>query len=285
MKIISWNINGIKSWSETSNVFDFLEKENIDILCVQEIKTSEEKVKSLFSNILEEFNFHYYHFAEKKGYSGTAIFSKYKPKKIDFGLKNNNSENIDTEGRMITLEFENFFLVNVYTPNSKIDFSRLDYRVNIWDSAFLEHLKRLKEKKEVVVCGDMNVLERDIDLQNYTYYFKNDDFREKILKERKSFERYINSGFEDIYRMFYPEKVIFSWVGPVALSLPSTRLDYFLLTKKIKKKVQSVEIINNQKGSDHFPISLEINFNNLKKENLREKIFFPEGEVFQESLF
>ncbi len=305
MKIISWNINGLKSWSDDNNVFDFLEKENPDILYLQEIKTSQIKINSEneinknfspnLEKILKLFPYQYFYFADKKGYSGTAILSKIKPKKVDFGLKNKEKENFDKEGRVIIAEFENLSVVNVYTPNSKIDFSRLKYRINTWDENFLNLLKELKEKKEVLVCGDMNVLACDIDLQNYNFYFKNSEFKNKIFEERKSFKRFLDSGFEDIYRKFYPEKIAFTWAGPQALQLPKTRLDYFLGTKEIVKNSMKTNIFQ-EKGSDHFPISLEINDNifldnELKIKNEKEKIIFPEikeennDEYFQETLF
>ncbi len=294
-KIISWNINGLKSWSETEGIFDFLKTQNPDIFCVQETRSSIDKVKLKYDNICSEFPFHYYHFGERKGYSGTAIFSKIKPNNIIFGIKNSEGENIDKEGRAITLEFDNLFLVNVYTPNSKFNIqissaNRLDYRINIWDKAFQLHLKKIKETgKELVVCGDMNVMERDIDLQNYKFYFKeNPGFREKVLKERKSFFRFIDLGLVDIYRKLYPEKIAFSWIGPPALHLPSNRLDYFLISSKTEDLVEDTKIIADQNGSDHFPISLILKeqlFDRVDNQNDIEKTFFPKKKEIQNSLF
>ncbi|MBU1558014.1 exodeoxyribonuclease III [Patescibacteria group bacterium] len=289
-KIISWNINGIKSWSETDEVFDFIKNQNIDILCVQETRSSEDKIRSEYGDFCSEFPFHYYHFGERKGYSGTAIFSKIKPINVNFGILNSEGENLDNEGRVITLEFEEFFIVNVYTPNSKMDFSRLDYRINIWDKTFRLHLKEIQKKgKELIVCGDMNVLERDIDIQNHDFYFKNrEGFRNKVLEERKSFFSFLELGLVDIYRKLYPNKIIFSWVGPPALQLPSERLDYFLLSKKIENSVKDVEILSNQRGSDHLPICLSLNLKLLKdidNEGSCEKVFFPKKELNQTSLF
>ncbi|MBU1046610.1 exodeoxyribonuclease III [Patescibacteria group bacterium] len=294
-KIISWNINGLKSWSETEGVFDFLKKENPDIFCIQETRTSVDKLESEYNNICPEFPFQYYHFGERKGYSGTAIFSKIRPLNIIFGIENSEGEMIDKEGRVITLEYDSFFIINVYTPNSKYNVQtsgadRLDYRVNVWDTSFLNHLKSLKEKeKEIIVCGDMNVLERDIDLQNYEFYFReNPGFRDKVLKERKSFFRFLGLGLVDIYRKLYPDKIAFSWVGPLALSLPSTRLDYFLLSPKIEETTEDVKIINKQNGSDHFPISLILDkklTKNICIEGESEKICFPAKNEIQNSLF
>ena len=310
-KIISWNINGIASWSKNDESLNFLKKENPDIFCIQEIKSSQDKFdfddidfiaskfpKESSENIkkfLSQYPYQYYYFAEKKGYSGVGVFSRIKPQNVFFGLKDEKDEDIDKEGRLIVLEFEKMFLVNVYTPNSKIDFSRIDYRINVWDKNFKRYLSELKNKKNIIVCGDMNVLALDIDLQNYNFYFKNSKFREKILKERESFETFLNLGLVDIYRKKFPEKIIFSWTAPIALQLPSTRLDYFLIDKKIENNVDEVEIVNNfelQKSSDHFPILLKIkdiineetNFN----VNDKEKIIFPKNEneeLFQDSLF
>ncbi len=294
-KIISWNINGLKSWSETEGVFDFLKEQNPDIFCIQETRSSVDKIENEYNNICSEFPFQYYHFGERKGYSGTAIFSKIKPVNIVFGILNSDSEKVGNEGRVITLEFEDFFIINVYTPNSKFNTqissaTRLDYRINIWDKAFRLHLEKLKKSgKEIIVCGDMNVMERDIDLQNYDFYFKeNPGFKEKVLQERNSFLSFLELGLIDIYRKLYPDKIAFSWVGPPALHLPSNRLDYFLVSKKIEEKTEDVKIISNQDGSDHFPISLTLNQKLSEKvcdDGDYEKILFPKKEEIQNSLF
>lgn len=276
MKIISWNINGINSWKDNKEVFEFLEKHDSDIFCVQEIKTSHEKLPEL----LKEFPFHFYHFAEKNGYSGTAIFSKQKPISHTFGL-----ENIDQEGRVITLEFTDFFLVNVYTPNSKMDLSRLDYRKEVWDVNFLKHLKNLSETKKVIVCGDLNVLGSDLDLQHHEHFLEDFNFRKKVINERIGFKNILDSGFVDTYRNLYPEGKEYSWLENPKLRLchANVRLDYFLLTENLMNNVIDSRI-ENCVGSDHLPIVLEIENEFVRQEcDLLEKIFFPEAQ--QPSLF
>lgn len=276
MKIISWNINGINSWKDNKEVFDFLEKHDSDIFCVQEIKTSHEKLPEL----LKKFPFHFYHFAEKNGYSGTAIFSKQKPISHNFGV-----EDIDSEGRVITVEFSNFFLVNVYTPNSKIDLSRLDYRKEVWDMSFLKHLKNLSTDKKVIVCGDMNVLGTDLDLQHHEHFLENANYRKKVFGERIGLQNILDSGFVDSYRNLYPEGKEYSWLEKFKLGLPhaDVRLDYFLVAENLMEKVIDSRI-ENCVGSDHLPIILEIENEFARCESdLLEKVFFPEAQ--QPSLF
>ncbi len=274
MKIISWNINGINSWKDNKEVFDFLEKNDSDIFCVQEIKTSHEKLPEL----LKEFPFHFYHFAEKNGYSGTAIFSKQKPISYTFGL-----ENIDQDGRVITLEFADFFLVNVYTPNSKMDLSRLDYRKETWDVNFLKHLKNLSTDKKVIVCGDLNVLGSDLDLQHYEHFLEDFNLRKKVTNERIGLRNILDFGFVDSYRKLYPEEIKFSWISHPKLGFPCTRLDYFLVAESWMNKVIDSRI-ESCVGSDHMPIVLEMKNKFVRQEcDLLEKTFFPEAQ--QPSLF
>lgn len=276
MKIISWNINGINSWKEKQEVFQFLEKHDPDVFCVQEIKTSHEKLPDL----LKDFSFHFYHFAEKAGYSGTAVFSKQKPKTHSFGL-----EDIDSEGRVIALEFSDFFLVNVYTPNAKNDLSRLDYRRDVWDKTFLNYVQKLLLKKDVIVCGDLNVLASNLDIQHHEHYLENVIFRKKVFGERIGLQNILNLGFNDVYRELYPEKKEYSWIANPALRLPhaNARLDYFLISENLMENVVGSKI-ENCCGSDHIPIILEIK-NEFKREmnEFSEKVFFP--EIQQPSLF
>lgn len=274
MKIISWNINGINSWKENLEVFDFLDEQDLDVFCVQEIKTSQEKLPNLLNN----FSFHFYHFAEKAGYSGTAIFSKQKPISHCFGL-----DEIDKEGRVITLEFSKFFLVNVYTPNSKNDLSRLDYRKNVWDKTFLNYVQKLSSEKDVIICGDLNVLASDLDLQHHEHYKDNVIFQKKIIGERIGLQNILNLGFIDSFRKLYPNEIKYSWVSPPGLGLPGTRLDYFLVSESLMGNVIDSKI-ENCCGSDHLPIVLETEDEFAREEiNFAEKTFFPERE--QQSLF
>lgn len=278
MKIISWNVNGINSWKENEKVASFLNKHSPDIFCVQEVKTSREKLPELLKN----FYFQFYHFAEKAGYSGTAIFSKKKPISHSFGLGE-----IDQEGRVITLEFSDFFLVNVYTPNSKNDLSRLDYRKNVWDKNFLNHIKNLvSTKKEVIICGDLNVVASDLDIQHAEYYLvENFNYRKKVFEERIGFQNLLNLGFKDSFRYLYPEKKEYSWILNPALrglSHANTRLDYFLVSENLMNKIidSKIEVCS---GSDHLPIILEVEKDFEHNDLPLEKVFFP--EVKQASLF
>lgn len=276
MKILSWNVNGLKSWIKNVEVFEFLGEQNFDIVCLQETRISQEKLFEI--EILAEFSFHFYHFAEKAGYSGTAIFSKQKPINYQFGL-----QDIDQEGRVITLEFPDFFLVNVYTPNSKIDLSRLDYRKNVWDINFLKHIKKLNTKKEVIICGDLNVLGSDLDLQDYKFYLEDVNFQKKIAGERAGFKNMLDVGFVDTFRNLYPKEKKFSWIAHPKLRLPYTRLDYFLLSENWIKKIIDSKI-EKCIGSDHLPIALELKEDFVREKNdLVEKVLFPEPQ--QPSLF
>jgi exodeoxyribonuclease-3 len=276
MKVLSWNINGLHSWKNKKEVFQFLAEENFDIISLQELRTSQAKIME--DDILNDFPFHFYHLAEKNGYSGTAIFTKQKPLNYQFGL-----EEINQEGRVITLEFSDFFLVNVYTPNSKIDLSRLEYRQKVWDVAFLKHLKKLIEQKEVIVNGDLNVLGSDLDLQHYEFYRDDFNFQKKILVERNGFQNILNLGLVDTFRFLHPEKAQFSWIAPPKLRFPCTRLDYFLISENWLPKVIS-SIIQSCVGSDHLPIILKMEKDfQSSKSDLVDKIFFP--EVHQPTLF
>ena len=175
--------------------------------------------------------------------------------------------------------------MNVYTPNSKIDLSRLDYRKNIWDKLFLEHVKKLQFKKDLIICGDLNVLGSDIDLENFEVYLKDNQFRYKTLEERVGFTNILKLGFIDSYRFLNPNKIEYSWFAPKLLQLPSTRLDYFLVHKNLISRVFASQI-KKQIGSDHLPIILDIDLD-LKqvREDKTEKVFFPEVVNRQASLF
>lgn len=259
MNIISWNVNGIRAWQQKEGTLDFItHKQDPDIFCIQETKAQPEQIDH---ELFAEFRFHYFNSAVKKGYSGTAIFSKIEPLKVDFGIKN---KNYDSEGRVITAEFEKFYLVNVYTPNSKPDLARLDYRYNDWDREFLKHLKKLESKKPIVVCGDFNVAHTDIDIArpdaNRTTATKpgSPGFTDK---ERERFSDFLKSGFVDTYRHLYPEKIKYTWWSYRAFARERNvgwRIDYFLISPSLTKKLQSAIIHDDITGSDHCPVSIEL---------------------------
>lgn len=259
MKIISWNVNGIRAWQQKEGSLDIITKqEDPDIFCVQETKAQPEQIDE---ELFIEFPFRYFNSAQKKGYSGTGVFSKIQPLSVKHGIKN---KNYDTEGRVITLEFEKFFLVNVYTPNSKPDLSRLDFRYTDWDITFLKHLKKLETKKPVITCGDFNAAHREIDIArpdaNRTTNTKpgTAGFTDK---EREGISKIINSGLIDTYRFLFPEKVQYTWWSYRAFARERNvgwRIDYFFISKILKNKLMSATIYDEVTGSDHCPIGIEI---------------------------
>ena len=250
MKIISWNVNGIRAVLK-KGFLDFIKQEKPDIICIQETKAAPEQVDA----ILENYPYQYWNSAEKKGYSGTAIFSKIKPISIKNDLK---IEKHDHEGRVICMELKNYYLVTVYTPNSKRDLSRLDYRANEWDIDFLKYLKELEKDKPVVFCGDLNVAHKEIDLKNPKTNKKNAGFTNE---ERAGFENYMHSGFIDTFRMFNQEPEHYTWWSYMFNSRAKNvgwRIDYFCISECIKNKLQKSIILPEIMGSDHAPISIEI---------------------------
>lgn len=249
MKIVSWNVNGLRSVIKKGFI-EFVKKEAPDILCLQEIKAHPEQV----DKILEDYEHHIWNPAEKKGYSGTVIFSKIKPLSIKLGKELLN----DNEGRVIVAEFEKFFLVNVYTPNSQRGLLRLNHRLE-WDKNFLKVLKNLESKKPVVFCGDLNVAHKEIDIARPKDNSKNAGF---TMEERNSFDNYINSGFVDSFRLFNLEGNNYTWWSPMHNAREKNigwRIDYFCTSNSFKKEVKSSNILREIKGSDHCPIKLEIN--------------------------
>ena len=247
MKLISWNVNGIRAAIKKGFV-DFIKKENPDILCLQETKAHKEQV-----DLNSGYPYEYWHSAEKKGYSGTAIFSKIKPLAVLYGIGNH-----EGEGRVITLEYDHFFLVNVYTPNSKRGLLRLENRQE-WDKDFFDHLKKLEKDKPVIFTGDLNVAHNDIDLKNP------DSNRNKTAgftdQERSGFNRYMDNGFIDTFRQLYPDKVEYSWwsyMFQARMKNIGWRIDYFVVSESIFDKVKDSVILRDQLGSDHCPVKLEI---------------------------
>jgi len=250
MKLISWNVNGIRAVIK-KGFYDFLNEYNPDIICVQETKANKEQV-----NIqLENFPYQYWNSAQKKGYSGVAIFSRIKPINI---YSNMDIKKHDLEGRVITLEFKKYFLVNVYTPNSKRDLSRLDYRFNEWDKDFLKFLKKLEKRKPVVFCGDLNVAHAEIDLKNPKTNHKNAGFTNE---ERQGFSNYIKHGFIDTFREFTKEEGHYTWWSYMFQARTRDigwRIDYFCISKSLKKILINSTILKTILGSDHCPIMIEM---------------------------
>ena len=250
MKIISWNVNGIRAVLK-KGFLDFMNQENPDIICIQETKASPEQVELN----LENYPYKYWNSAIKKGYSGTAIFSKIKPITIENNLQ---IEKHDQEGRVICFELDNYYLVTVYTPNSKRDLSRLDYRHKEWDIDFLKYLQKLESKKPVIFCGDLNVAHKEIDLKNPKPNKRNAGFTEE---ERQGFENYVKAGFVDTFRMFNKEPNHYTWWSYMFNSRAKNvgwRIDYFCVSNIIKNKVNEARILPEVMGSDHAPILIEI---------------------------
>ena len=250
MKIISWNVNGIRAVLKKGFI-DFINKTNPDIICIQETKASPEQVDLT----LEKYPYKYWNSAIKKGYSGTAIFSKVKPLNVENDLK---IEKHDQEGRVICFELENYYLVTVYTPNSKRDLSRLNYRQKEWDIDFLKYLKKLESKKPVIFCGDLNVAHKEIDLKNPKPNKKNAGFTNE---EKEGFENYILSGFVDTFRIFNQEPGHYTWWSYMSNARAKNigwRIDYFCVSEQIKNKISKSIILTDIMGSDHAPILIEI---------------------------
>ena len=238
---------------------DFLESEEPDIICLQEVKAERDQVDEVF----KDYDVHWNHALSKKGYSGTAILSKLKPISVHLGFDHpffSGQQNInDLEGRIITAEYEKFFLVTVYTPNSGRDLSRLQYRELEWDPLFLSYLKALEKEKDVVFCGDLNVAHKEIDLANPKTNKKNAGF---TLEERQGFQNIVEHGFVDTYRHFYPDKLgAYSWWSYRAGARERNigwRLDYFCVSASFLDSVKQAEILPEVLGSDHCPVSLTI---------------------------
>lgn len=252
MKIISWNVNGLRSIIKKGSIKS-IEQENPDIICLQEIKANQDQVDKIFDN----YESHIWNSAEKKGYSGTAIFSKIKPLSVRFGKEMLE----DKEGRVIIAEFNHFFLINVYTPNSQRGLTRLKERL-VWDKKFLELMKSLEKDKPVIFCGDLNVAHKEIDIARPKDNVKNAGF---TPEERASFDNYINHGFIDSFRHFHPDKKDnYTWWSPMHNARQKNigwRIDYFCISSSLKNQLQSAIILKDIQGSDHCPVSIELKFN------------------------
>ena len=249
MKLISWNVNGIRA-CVGKNFMEFFNEVDADIFCLQETKLQENQI-----DLQLEGYYQYWNYAKKKGYSGTAIFTKKEPLNVIYGM---GIEEHDQEGRLITLEFEDFYMVTVYTPNSQSELKRLNYRMK-WEDDFKKYLKELDKKKPVVVCGDLNVAHKEIDLKNPKTNRKNAGFTDE---ERNKFTEFLNAGFIDTFRYFYPtEENIYSWWSyrfKAREKNAGWRIDYFCVSEKMKDRLESAKIHTEVLGSDHCPVELII---------------------------
>jgi len=263
MKIISWNVNGIRAVLKKGLFMPFVEKYQPDILCLQETKALRGQVEIDLKGYEE-----YWNSAVKKGYSGTAIFSKIKPLSIINGIPDNICEKYGliadeygdprTEGRVIALEFEFFYIVTVYTPNAKDDLSRIPLRHKQWDPAFLAYCKDLETKKPVIFCGDLNVAHTPDDLARPK---ENEGLKGFTKEERLGFTNFLNAGFVDAFRLFHKGNGFYTWWSNFNNARARNlgwRIDYFLVSKNLQKKIKSVEILPEVLGSDHCPVFLEI---------------------------
>ena len=249
MKLISWNVNGLRAvWNK--GFADFFNEINADIFCIQETKMQEGQMEIDFPGYTKYLNS-----AIKKGYSGTAIFTKIKPISVNYGI---GIEEHDQEGRIITLEFEKFYMVNVYTPNSQRELTRLEYRQK-WEDDFKTYLKNLDSKKPVIICGDLNVAHKEIDLKNPKTNRRNAGFTDE---EREKMTVLLGSGFVDTFRYLYPEKEnCYTWWSYMMKAREKNvgwRIDYFLVSERIKENIKEAKILSEIMGSDHCPVELDI---------------------------
>lgn len=250
MKLVSWNVNGIRA-CVSKGFIDYFKEVDADIFCIQESKLQAGQI----SLDLEGYH-QYWNYALRKGYSGTAIFTKKKPLSVSYGVGNAEEE---AEGRIITLEFEKFYMVTVYTPNSQRDLARIDYRIQ-WEDQIRVYLKELDAVKPVILCGDLNVAHNEIDLKNPKSNRKNSGF---TIEERGKMTELLGAGFIDSYRHLYPEKegsyTWWSYMNKVRERNIGWRIDYFILSARMAESIQEAEIHSHILGSDHCPVVLDIN--------------------------
>ena len=249
MKLVSWNVNGIRACLNKG--FDnFFKEVDADVFCIQETKCQEGQVELEYDGYESFWNS-----AEKKGYSGTAIFTKIKPLSVKYGI---GIEEHDKEGRVITLEFDKFYMVDIYTPNSKRELERLDYR-QIWEDEIRKYLLKLNETKPVIMCGDLNVAHKEIDLKNPKTNTHNAGF---TIEERNKMTELLDAGFVDTFRYLYPDKTdCYSWWSYMRKAREKNvgwRIDYFIVSESIKDKIKEASIYSDVMGSDHCPVGLEI---------------------------
>lgn len=253
MKLISWNVNGLRA-AMTKGFQNFFHEVDADIFCLQETKMQEEQIDFEMTKCFEKYQ-SYWNSAVKKGYSGTAVFTKTKPLSVSYGI---GKKEHDQEGRVITLEFEKFYLVNCYTPNSKRELERLSYRM-VWEDEMRKYLSKLSKTKPVILCGDLNVAHEEIDLKNPKTNRHNAGFTDK---EREKMTELLQAGFTDSFRYLYPTKEgCYSWWSYLFHSREKNagwRIDYFIVSKSIQKQIQESTIYSEIMGSDHCPVGLEI---------------------------
>ncbi|MES1034033.1 exodeoxyribonuclease III [Bacillus velezensis] len=250
MKLMSWNVNGLRAVMKKIDINTYVQETEADILCLQETKVQDGQVS------LQPEGYHaYWNYAVKKGYSGTAVFSKEKPLHVFYGL---GIDDHDQEGRVITLEFENVFVVNCYTPNAKRGLERIDYRLQ-WEADFKDYLQKLDRKKPVILCGDLNVAHREIDLKNPKANRKNAGFSEQ---EREAFSALLNAGFTDSFRYLYPDQEgAYSWWSYRTNAREKNigwRLDYVIVSDRLKQRIRQAAICADIMGSDHCPVEMTV---------------------------
>ncbi|MEC1382451.1 exodeoxyribonuclease III [Bacillus velezensis] len=250
MKLISWNVNGLRAVMKKIDIITYVQETAADILCLQETKVQDGQVS------LQPEGYHaYWNYAVKKGYSGTAVFSKEKPLHVLYGL---GIDDHDQEGRVITLEFEHVFVVNCYTPNAKRGLERIDYRLQ-WEADFKDYLQKLDRKKPVILCGDLNVAHREIDLKNPKANRKNAGFSEQ---EREAFSALLNAGFTDSFRYLYPDQEgAYSWWSYRTNAREKNigwRLDYVIVSDRLKQRISQAAICADIMGSDHCPVEITL---------------------------
>ena len=251
MRFISWNVNGIRACVQ-KGFLDFFNTVNADFFCLQETKLQAGQIDLELPGYLQ-----YWNYAEKKGYSGTAIFTKHEPLSVAYGI---GVDELDTEGRVITLEFSEFYLITCYTPNAQRELARIDHRMK-WETAFCEYLNSLDQKKPCIICGDLNVAHNEIDLKNPSANRGNAGFSDQ---ERSAFNKLLNSGFTDTFRYKNPDLsgayTWWSYMFNARKNNAGWRIDYFLVSDRWKDKIDTAPIYSEIMGSDHCPVGLELNW-------------------------
>lgn len=262
MKIYSWNVNGLRAVLSKGALQAFIEKHQPDILCLQETKAKQGQAEVDFPEYEEIWNS-----AERAGYSGTAIFTKIKPLSVRYGFFSEQEEmpgwedafgDARTEGRVLTAEFDNFYLVDVYVPNEKDDLGRMNWRAEVWDSALLDYMKALDKVKPVLVCGDFNVAHEEIDLARPA---QNEGHAGFTQSGRQGMTNYLNNGFIDTWRTLHPDEQKYSWWsyrGGARMRNVGWRIDYFLASESLREQIKNADILNDVMGSDHCPIMVEL---------------------------